>query len=716
MTIVPYSVNYKDTWDAFVETSKNATFLLQRNFMDYHASRFFDCSVLIYDGDVADAETHLGLDGLKALFPANWVEEERTVYSHQGLTYGGLIMSPTITQREVMEAMQVLMQYYHGLLQADKLIYKPIPYIYSPYPTGEDLYALFRAGALLKARGVSSVVALQHQLRMRTLRQRQAKKAVENGLYIDRIMESDRQAVHEYWQMLTEVLSVHHGVTPVHSEEEILLLMQRFPKEIRIFVVKHEGRITAGIVVFLTRQVAHVQYIAAGVEGRELGALDLLFRHLINDRYKQMEYLDFGISTEHDGLVLNQGLIFQKEGFGGRAVCYDVYEVELSNGAIAMMTDHPQTEEDTIKFLDLKVLNDSFEPYLTQAIERVMRTGWYLRGQATEKFEQEFARYCGVQHCIMVGNGLDALTLILRAYKTQYGWGDGDEVIVPANTFIATILAIVEAGLTPVLCEPSLQDYLLDTERMTSLLTERTRAIVPVHLYGRVCNMRYINEWALENGLKVVEDAAQAHGAMYGGLRVGHLGDAAGFSFYPGKNIGALGDAGCVTTDDEQLATIVRMIANYGSAEKYVNQYKGINSRTDELQAAVLSVKLPRLDEDNNRRREIARLYTYGVDNPLITLPTLPQNLEEHVFYVYPIRCPARDLLQQHLRKKGIQTLIHYPIPPHKQEAFSEWNTLRLPVTERIHREILSLPVSPLLSDTQVHRIIQALNEFNTEF
>ncbi len=715
MTIVPYSVYYKEVWDDFVSRSKNATFLLKRDFMDYHADRFFDCSLLIYDGDLQD-DALRGADGLKGLFPANWVEAERTVYSHQGLTYGGLLMTVDTTQQEVLEIMQAVMQYYRDMLQAVTLVYKPIPSIYSPYPTEEDLYAMFRAGASLKARGVSSVVTLQHQLRMRTLRQRQAKKAVDNNLYIDRVMESDTESLHAYWQMLSQVLWEHHNVRPVHSEEELAMLMRRFPREIRIFVVKHEERITAGVVVFLTQQVAHVQYIAAGEEGREYGALDLLFRHLINDRYKQMEYLDFGVSTEHGGQWLNKGLIFQKEGFGGRAVCYDTYEVDLSSTAIDRMTgDLTKVNEGAIKFLDLKSINDSFEPHLSQAVNDVLRSGWYLQGDKVRIFEEQFAQYCGTKHCVLVGNGMDALTLILRAYKQREGWADGDEVIVPANTFVATILAIGEAGLTPVLCEPSLGDCLIDTERMKELFTERTRAIMPVHLYGRVCNMQVINSWAGEKGLKVIEDAAQAHGACYRGRRAGHLGDAAGFSFYPGKNLGALGDAGCVTTDDDQLADIVRMMGNYGSQEKYIYRYKGMNSRTDELQAAVLSVKLHRLDEDNARRREIARKYSEGIDNPLITLPTLPQDLEEHVFYVYPVRCPARQQLQEYLRGSGIQTLIHYPVAPHKQEAFPEWNAQRYPITERIHREILSLPISPLLTNGQVSRIIKALNDFNVE-
>jgi len=716
MVAIPYLISYKESWDEFVRTSKNGTFLLERGFMDYHADRFTDCSLMIYEGENIEG-THSHAYGLKALFPANWDEEEHTVFSHQGLTYGGLLVSPDVTQQEVLVIMQTVLQYYRDMMQAVKVIYKPIPYIYSPYPTGEDLYALFRAGGRLRSRGVSSVVSLRNPIRMRTLRMRQARKALDHNFYIDRLLEGDREGLHEYWQLLTSVLQKHHGVKPVHSEEEIALLMQRFPREIKLFLVRHEEHITAGCVVFLTRQVAHIQYIASGDEGREYGALDLLFRHLINERYNQLEYLDFGISTEHQGKWLNQGLIFQKEGFGGRSVCYDSYEIDLSNTLIDEMTGETSEVEmeETIKFLDLKQLNDSFEPRLSESIEGVLRSGWYLQGEANKRFEADFAKYCGTKHCILTGNGMDALVLILRAYKSLLKWNDGDEVIVPANTFIATILAIQEAGLTPVLCEPSLQDYLIDTERMSELLTERTRAVLPVHLYGKVCDMKSINDWAHAHSLKVIEDAAQAHGALYQGVKAGHLGDAAGFSFYPGKNLGALGDAGCVTTDDDELARIVRMMGNYGSSEKYVNEYKGINSRTDEIQAAVLDVKLARLDEDNNRRREIASQYCTGIQNPLITLPAMPKQAEEHVFYVFPVRCPARDQLQQYLRSCGIQTLIHYPIPPHKQNAFAEWNALRLPITERIHREILSLPISPLLSDAQVQRIIRVINEFNIE-
>ncbi len=717
MIVVPYSVNYRETWDNFVRESKNGTFLIERGFMDYHADRFFDCSVLIYDVDADSGEslTPTGSERLKAVFPANWVESERTVYSHQGLTYGGLVMGVDITQQEVLLVMQKVLQYYRDMLQAERLVYKPLPYIYWTYPSEEDTYALFRVGARKIASSVSSVVPMRNQLRMRTLRQRQAKKALDNDFYIERLDEGDRATLHAFWEILTESLQKRHGVRPVHSEDEMALLMERFPREIRAFVVKHEQHLAAGCVAFVTKQVAHIQYIATSDEGREFGALDLLFRHLITERFKQMEYLDFGISTERRGTWLNQGLIFQKEGFGGRAVCYEWYDIDLRSNRIERMTGIEQDADETIKFLNLKAINDTFEPQLTQAVEEVLRSGQYLQGEQNKRFEEEYAAYCGVRHCVLVGNGMEALTLILRAYRQLEGWHEGDEVIVPANTFIATILAIREAGLTPVLCEPSLRDYLIDVERMKPLLTERTRAVLPVHLYGYVCAMDDICTWARAHGLKVVEDAAQAHGALYRGKRAGALGDAAGFSFYPGKNLGALGDAGCVTTDDDRLAETVRMMGNYGSAEKYVNQCKGTNSRTDEVQAAVLRVKLPRLDADNQHRRRLAALYHQSIQNPLITLPPLPPNEQEHVFYVYPVRCPARDQLQQYLRDRGIQTLIHYPIPPHRQEAFSEWGDIRLPVTERIHREILSLPIHPLMTEEQILRIAKELNEFNVE-
>ncbi len=719
MIVVPYSVNHKNAWDTFVEQSKNGTFLLKRDFMDYHSDRFTDCSLLVYESAVVGDEVRekcSGTEGMKAVFPANWVEEEHCVYSHQGLTYGGLIVAEDATQADVMNAMLCIARYCIDMLQAQRMVYKPIPYIYSTCPAQEDLYAVFRLGGKLRSRAVSTVVYLKSPLKMRTLRLRKAKKAVENNLYIDRLMEGDSEGLHQYWDLLTDVLQRHHGVRPVHTVEEIELLMSRFPKEIKVFLVKHEDRLVAGCLVFICRQVAHVQYIASGDEGRETGALDLLFRHLIQDRFKQLDFLDFGISTEHEGRYLNEGLIFQKEGFGGRAVCYDSYDIALDKD-IVNQTDGKggQVDDRRIKFLYLKGVNDSFEPHLTNAIGDVVRSGWYLQGQAVSNFEQQWAHFCGARHAVGVGNGLDALSIVLRAYRHMLGWQQGDEVIVSANTFIASILAITQAGLTPVLCEPSFEDFLMDPKQIEPLITERTRALMPVHLYGRVCNMKAINAIAKVHGLKVIEDAAQAHGALYLGQRAGHLGDAAAFSFYPAKNLGALGDGGAIVTDDDEIARLCRMLGNYGSSEKYVHDLKGVNSRLDEIQAAVLSVKLPRLDQDNERRRELARLYMSEIDNPLIVEPQMPGNPLEHVWYVFPIRCQFRDQLKEYLRRHGVDTQIHYPTPPHRQAAYPELASLSLPISERLHREILSLPISPTLGDSHIHRVAELVNAFNID-
>lgn len=719
MTVIPYSINKREDWDSFVRRSKNGTFLLQRGFMDYHADRFFDCSVMVYDGiSPADGYTEEapGSRGLVAVFPANWVESEACVYSHQGLTYGGLIVLPEVTQTDVLRIMRAVLLYYQSYLQAQRVVVKPIPYIYSDIPSGEELYALFRAGAVLKSRQVSTAVSMAHPMKMRTLRLRQAKKAIEHGFYIDRMTEGDTQTLDEYWKLLDQVLQAHHHVHPVHSTEEMKLLMQRFPKEIKLYLVRHDREIVAGTVVFETEHVAHVQYIAAGDEGRTFGALDLLFRHLINERYKQMEYVDFGISTEHGGTVLNEGLIFQKEGFGGRAVCYDVYDVPLERAKLMEMCGkQPGDEEEKVLYLDIKKISDSFEPALTEEVTRVVHSGWYLHGRENKRFARLYADYCGVSCCVPTANGLDALTNVLRAYSQLLGWHEGDEVIVPANTFIATILAITHAGLTPVLCEPSLSDYLIDVKLIEPLITPRTRAIMPVHLYGRLCNMQAIRSIADAHGLKVIDDAAQAHGARTGGSRAGALADATAFSFYPGKNLGALGDAGCVTTNDEQLARVVQAMGDYGSEEKYVHEYKGVNSRMDEIQAAVLSLKLGRLDEDNDRRREIARLYDQGIQNPLVTLPLAASEPESNVYHVYPVRCPARRQLQEYLAAHGIQAQIHYPTPPHKQAAYAEWADRKYRVTERIHAEELSLPISPVLTNEEVKRVIDAVNAFNVE-
>ena len=724
MTIIPYSVYRKNTWDEFVEMSKNGTFLLKRGFMDYHSDRFFDCSLFIYAGISPDGEfkeKSLTTKDLVAVFPANWDKESRTVYSHQGLTYGGLVVLPDVTQKEVMDMMQAVLKYYRDYMQALSLVYKPIPYIYSSIPSGEDLYALFRAGARLSRRLVSTCVPMRNPMKMTTLRVRQAKKAVEHGFYIDRMTEGDTQTLQEYWTLLEEVLEKYHNARPTHTMEEMALLMRNFPRNIRLYIVRHEKRIVAGVVIFECRKVAHVQYIASGEEGRQYGALDLLFRHLINERYKQFDYLDLGTSNENGGRYLNEGLIFQKEGFGGRAVCYDTYEVNITSGQQTMDNSQwpaangqrstPDAQR-PVKYLDLKRINNSFEPELTAEVSRVVQGGWYLLGEENARFSKDFSEYCGAKYCVPTGNGLDALTMILLSYKRMYGWGDDAEVIVPSNTYIASILAVSRADLVPVPCEPHLEDYLINPDNIEALITERTKAIMVVHLYGCVCEMKPIMALAEQYGLKVIEDVAQAQGAVYEGVRTGHLCDAAGISFYPGKNLGALGDAGCVTTDDGDLAESVRSMSNYGSRKKYINEMKGLNSRMDEVQAAVLCLKLKRLDADNEARRKVALAYSEGITNPLITLPSQPSDPLQNVWHVYPIRTPERDHLREYLSAKGIETTVHYPVPPHQQKAYSEWNGRTYRISERIHREILSLPMSPVMEEDEIKRVIDALNEY----
>ncbi len=375
-----------------------------------------------------------------------------------------------------------------------------------------------------------------------------------------------------------------------------------------------------------------------------------------------------------------------------------------------------------VDFLNLKQINESYQPELSEAVERVVSSGWYVHGKEVEEFEDEFAAYVGVRHCIGVGNGLDALTAVLEAWKHIYGWNEGDEVIVPANTFIATLLAVTNAGLRPVLCEPSVNDALLDASLLESVLTERTKAVIPVHLYGQVCDMDTVCAFAATHGLKVLEDACQAHGAVYHSASsssaldrrcAGALGDAAAFSFYPGKNLGALGDGGCVTTDDDLLASTVRRLVNYGQTEKYVHELKGVNSRLDEMQAAILRVKLRRLDVDNSWRQQVARMYHEGINNPQIELFNQPLHNNSHVYHLFVVRCKERKALQEYLKAEGIGTLIHYPVAPHRQNAYSEYSHLSLPVTEMLQEEVLSLPISPVVSHEEVEYVIGKINDFS---
>jgi len=408
-----------------------------------------------------------------------------------------------------------------------------------------------------------------------------------------------------------------------------------------------------------------------------------------------------------------------------------------------------------IKFLDLQKINAQYEAEIKEAVNRVIDSGWYLQGKENESFEANYTNYIGSKHCIGVANGLDALIWILRAYIEMGVMQEGDEVIVPANTYIASILAITENNLKPVLVEPDLHTYQLDENLIEQAITPQTKAIMIVHLYGQCAYTEKIGELCKKYNLKLIEDNAQAVGCIYsapqppkggvngtnlafpvdehkrspntnnspfrglGSLRTGSIGDAAGHSFYPGKNLGALGDGGAVTTDDDELAKVVRALANYGSLQKYVFKYTGRNSRLDEIQAALLDVKLKYLDEDNEKRRQVARYYIENINHPDIILPTISPfrglggSLEgSHVFHLFPIRTKRRDELQRYLTEKGIQTLIHYPIAPHKQECYKEFNYLSFPITEQIHNEELSLPMSPVMTEEEVHHVVDIVNRF----
>lgn len=391
-----------------------------------------------------------------------------------------------------------------------------------------------------------------------------------------------------------------------------------------------------------------------------------------------------------------------------------------------------------IKFLDLLKINLTHQEEIEQALIDSFRSGWYILGESVNEFEKNFANYCGVKHAIGVANGLDALILILRAYKELGVIKEGDEVIVPSNTYIATILSISANNLKPVLVEPDINTYNIDPNKIEEAISEKTKAIMPVHLYGQAADMEKINFIAKKYDLKVIEDAAQAHGAIYSareinfddntkinsssisrgkGKRTGSLGDAAGFSFYPGKNLGALGDAGAVTTNDDQLAEVIRALRNYGSHKKYYNKYKGVNSRLDEIQAAVLNVKLKYLDEENQKRREIAQYYCENIQNEKIILPNQSFNhsiiqSSNHVWHLFIIRTKERDHLQKYLTQNRIQTVIHYPVSPHKQLAYKEWGDESFPISEKIHNEVLSLPIGPNLKKNEMELVTQIIKSY----
>ena len=364
-----------------------------------------------------------------------------------------------------------------------------------------------------------------------------------------------------------------------------------------------------------------------------------------------------------------------------------------------------------VKLLDLQAITMMHGEEYEAAAKRVIESGWFLQGKENQTFEKDYAQYIGTSHCVAVANGLDALKLILRGYKELGVMNDGDEIIVPANTYIATILAITDNRLVPVLVEPTWENLELDIDKVEAAITHKTKGVMTVHLYGRIAFNDKLKKICQTHGLKLMEDCAQSHGCTWNGIKTGALGDAAAHSFYPGKNLGAFGDAGAVTTNDRELAETIRALANYGSQKKYVFKYVGINSRMSELDAAVLDVKLKYLDEDNQRRQKLAAFYYEHISNPLITLPSRLKD-ENNVYHQFPIFCEYRDKLQEHLNIKGIQTLIHYPIPPHKQECYKDWNDRKYPITEKIHAQELSIPMNQVVSEEDACMVVDAINTF----
>ena len=365
-----------------------------------------------------------------------------------------------------------------------------------------------------------------------------------------------------------------------------------------------------------------------------------------------------------------------------------------------------------VKLLDLQAITAQHGEEYKAAVNRVIDSGWFLQGGEIRQFEVDYANYIGTEYCISVANGLDALYLLMRGYKEMGIMQDGDEIIVPANTYIATILSITKNNLVPILVEPTWENLEIDIDKIEEAITPKTKGVMIVHLYGRIAYNDKLGELCRKHGLKLMEDCAQSHGCAWKGVKTGSLGDSAAHSFYPGKNLGAFGDAGAVTTNDPELASVIRALANYGSQRKYVFRYVGINSRMSELDAAVLDVKLKYLDEDNKKRQKLAAYYYEHITNPLITLPArIPD--ENNVYHQFPILCERRDKLQEYLKQNGIQTLIHYPIPPHKQECFSEWNDRTYPITEKIHDQELSIPMNQVVLIEQADEVVRIINQFN---
>ena len=360
-----------------------------------------------------------------------------------------------------------------------------------------------------------------------------------------------------------------------------------------------------------------------------------------------------------------------------------------------------------IPFLSLKATNQIYESQIEKIVTEILSSGWYILGEKLKQFETEFAQYCGVKHCIGVANGLDALTIILKASD----FPPNSEIIVPANSYIATILSVSNANLIPVPVEPNWNDYLIDYQVIEQAITSKTKAILVTHLYGKCCEMDKINALAHKHNLKVFEDAAQAHGATYNGEKAGSLSDGAGFSFYPSKNLGAMGDAGAITTNDDALANRIKALRNYGSSEKYVFDYQGYNSRLDEIQAAILTIKLPNLEAENAYRKKIAKRYLTEINNTKIILPP-DDTVDNDVWHLFVIRTNNREKLRSFLIERGIATDIHYPIAPHKQLAYQAWKNYPLPITEQIHEEVVSLPLNTILAETEVSYIIENVNQF----
>lgn len=365
-----------------------------------------------------------------------------------------------------------------------------------------------------------------------------------------------------------------------------------------------------------------------------------------------------------------------------------------------------------IKFLDIQKINLQHQEAIESKLIAVHRSGWYLLGEETKTFENNLAKYIGTKHVIGVANGLDALRLIIRAYKELGDFNDQDEIIVPANTYIASVLAITDNNLVPIFIEPNIKNHNINIDEIEKAITPRTKAIMTVHLYGQASYNEQLKSIAQKYNIRIIEDNAQAIGAEYNGIKTGNLGDASGFSFYPGKNLGALGDGGAVSTNDDKLAITIRAIANYGSQKKYVNAYIGLNSRLDEIQAGVLDIKLGHLDMENEKRRQVAQRYSKEINNAKITLPTLPKDPQSHVWHLYVIQTKNRAELQKHLENNGVQSIIHYPIPPHQQDCYKEYNHLSYPITEQLSNEVLSLPISQVMTDEEITYVIEIINSF----